>query len=83
MRRNSKPIAGGFRAGATVDDVAATILDALLQPDHRVQRPVGDDARAIFDRRADVSLDEFVALGDDVSDDEHRVWFATNFGLEL
>jgi hypothetical protein len=65
------------------DDVAATILDALANPVHRVQRPVGDDARAIFDRRADVSLDEFVALGGDVSDEHYRAWFATNFDLEL
>jgi NAD(P)-dependent dehydrogenase (short-subunit alcohol dehydrogenase family) len=83
MRRNGKVIAAGFRAGATPQDVADTVLDALVNPAHRVQRPVGADAEAIYKQRAHVSLDEFVALGDDVSDDDYRAWFFTNFGIQL
>jgi NAD(P)-dependent dehydrogenase (short-subunit alcohol dehydrogenase family) len=83
MRRNGKLIAAGFRCGATPHDVAAAVYDALVNAEHRVQRPVGADANAIYERRATVSLEEFAALGDDVSDDEYRAWFATNFGIEL
>jgi NAD(P)-dependent dehydrogenase (short-subunit alcohol dehydrogenase family) len=83
MRRNGKLIAAGFRAGATPQDVADAVLAALDPSDRRVQHPVGDDAVAIFDRRCEVSLDEFVELGADASDDEYRAWFAVNFGIEL
>ena len=83
MRRNSKLIAAGFRAGATPQDVADAVLAALDPSDPRVQHPVGDDAVAIYDRRHKVSLDEFVELGADASDDEYRDWFAVNFGIAL
>lgn len=63
-------------SGRHAHDIADTILDARVYPEHRVQRPVGADAEAIFHRRGVVSLDEFVALGDDVTDDESRAWFA-------
>jgi NAD(P)-dependent dehydrogenase (short-subunit alcohol dehydrogenase family) len=82
MRRNGKLVAAGFRAGATPDDVAAAVLDALVDPD-RHQRPVGADAEAIFHRRAQVSLDDFIALGADVSDEDYRTWFSTNFAIDL
>jgi NAD(P)-dependent dehydrogenase (short-subunit alcohol dehydrogenase family) len=83
MRRNSKLIAAGFRAGATPQDVSDAVLAALDPADRRVQHPVGDDAVAIHDRRCDVSLDEFVELGAGASDDEYNAWFAVNFGIEL
>ena len=59
------------------------VLAALDPSDRRVQHPVGDDAVAIFDRRHEVSLEEFVELGAGGSDDEYRNWFALNFGIEL
>ena len=83
MRRNGKLIAAGFRAGATPQDVADAVLGALDPSDRRVQHPVGDDAVAIFDRRHEASLEEFVELGADASDDEYRAWFAANFGIDL
>jgi NAD(P)-dependent dehydrogenase (short-subunit alcohol dehydrogenase family) len=64
-------------------DVADAVLAALDPADRRVQHPVGDDAVAIFDRRSEVSLEEFVELGADASDDEYRAWFAGKFGIEL
>jgi hypothetical protein len=59
------------------------VLASLDPSDRRVQHPVGDDAVAIFDRRSEVSLEEFVELGADASDEEYRAWFAVNFGIEL
>ncbi len=83
MRRNGKLIAAGFRAGATPTDVADTVLAALDPKGSRAQHPVGDDALAIFNRRSNVSLDEFVALGNNLSDEEYSAWFAVNFGITL
>jgi NAD(P)-dependent dehydrogenase (short-subunit alcohol dehydrogenase family) len=83
MQRNGKLIAAGFRAGATPTDVADTVIAALDPSNSRVQHPVGDDALAIFNRRSGVSLDEFVALGNNASDDDYNDWFKVNFGIEL
>jgi len=83
MKRNGRLISAGFRAGTTPDDVAAVVLDAMTDPTYRLRWPAGPDAEAIVGHLGDVSLDEFVALGDDVADDDYEAWFRTNLGIEL
>jgi hypothetical protein len=51
------------------------VLDAMTNATYRLRWPAGPDAEAIAAHLGDVSLDELVALGDDVSDDDYDAWF--------
>jgi hypothetical protein len=83
MRRNGKLIAAGLRGGTTPDDVAAVVLEAMTSSDGRLQWPAGADARAIYAASRSAPLDEWAALGGDVSDDEYNAWFQRHVGITL
>jgi NAD(P)-dependent dehydrogenase (short-subunit alcohol dehydrogenase family) len=69
MRRNGKLFAAGFRDPAQPDDVAETILTAITSPEYRLRWPVGNDARAFRRGRSRVSDEDWVAMGDDLTDE--------------
>jgi NAD(P)-dependent dehydrogenase (short-subunit alcohol dehydrogenase family) len=83
MRRNGKLFAAGFRAAAQPETVAAAILEAITTPSYKLRWPVGADAVGLASGRAKLSDEQFVALGDDLEDDEYNRRYREYFGIEL
>jgi NAD(P)-dependent dehydrogenase (short-subunit alcohol dehydrogenase family) len=83
MRRNGKMFAAGFRAGAQPEAVAATILEAITTPTYRLRWPVGDDAVGFVRGRPKISDEAWVAMGEDLPDDEYNRRFYEYFGIRL
>ncbi len=83
MRRNGKVFAAGFRDPAQPEDVAKTILEAITAKEYRLRWPVGKDAVGICAGRPTVSDEDWVAMGDELSDQEYNQRFFDNFGVQL
>lgn len=83
MRRNGKVFAAGFKVAAQPELVAATILEAIRTPDYRLRWPVGDDAVGFVNGRPKISDEDWVAMGDDLSDEEYNRRFHEYFGIRL
>jgi NAD(P)-dependent dehydrogenase (short-subunit alcohol dehydrogenase family) len=83
MRRNGKMFAAGFRVGAQPELVAATILEAITTPTYKLRWPVGDDAVGFTRGRPKISDEDWVAMGDDLSDEEYNRRFEQYFGIKL
>jgi len=83
MRRNGKLFAAGFREPAPVAAVAETILAAIRSPEYRLRWPVGKDALGLSQGRRRISDEEWVAMGDDLSDEDYNRRFAEYFGITL
>ena len=83
MRRNGKLFAAGFRAAAQPELVAATILEAITTPSYRLRWPVGDDAVGFVRGRPKISDEDWVAMGDELSDEEYNRRFYEYFGIRL
>jgi NAD(P)-dependent dehydrogenase (short-subunit alcohol dehydrogenase family) len=83
MRRNGKLFAAGFADPAQPDDVAKTILDAITSSEYRLRWPVGKDAVGFYRGRPTISDEDWVALGDDLSDQEYNQRFVDYFGIKL
>ncbi len=83
MRRNGKMFAAGFRAGAQPEIVAATILAAITTPTYRLRWPVGDDAVGFVTGRPKITDEDWVAMGDELSDEEYGRRFREYFGIRL
>jgi NAD(P)-dependent dehydrogenase (short-subunit alcohol dehydrogenase family) len=81
MRRNGKLFAAGFRDPAAVDDVAAAILAAVRSPEYRLRWLVGRDAVGLAEGRARIADEAWVAMGDDLPDDEYNRRFLAYFGI--
>jgi len=83
MRRNGKLFAAGFRAAAQPEEVATAILDAITTSDYRLRWPVGKDARGLATGRPQISDEEWVRMGGDLSDQEYNSWYHERFGITL
>ena len=83
MRRNGKVFAAGFRAGAQPEAVAAIILESITSPQYRLRWPVGEDAVGFVQGRLKISDEDWVAMGDDLSDEEYNRRFFEYFGIRL
>jgi NAD(P)-dependent dehydrogenase (short-subunit alcohol dehydrogenase family) len=83
MRRNGKLFAAGFRAAAQPDEVAKAILDAITTTDYRLRWPVGKDAHGLATGRPQISDEEWVRMGGDLSDQEYNSWYHERFGITL
>lgn len=83
MRRNGKVFAAGFRTAAQPEIVAATILEAITTPQYRLRWPVGEDAVGFVRGRPRISDEDWVAMGDDLSDEEYNRRFFEYFGIRL
>ncbi len=83
MRRNGKMFAAGFRVGAQPELVAATILESITTPTYRLRWPVGDDAVGFTRGRPKISDEDWVAMGDELSDEEYNRRFYEYFGIRL
>jgi len=83
MRRNGKLFAAGFRAPARPEEVAATILAAITTDEYRLRWLVGKDAVGLSEGRARISDETWVAMGDDLSDEDYNRRFFEYFGIRL
>ena len=83
MRRNGKVFAAGFRAAAQPEEVARVILQAITSEDYKLRWPVGPDAVGMAAGRSRISDEEFVAMGQDLSDEEYNGKFLEYFGVKL
>ena len=81
MRRNGKVFAAGFRDPAQADDVAETILTAITSEEYRLRWPVGKDALGFCRGRPKISDEEWIAMGDELSDQEYNQRFFEYFGI--
>jgi len=83
MRRNGKLFAAGFREAAQPEQVANTILEAITTSQYRLRWPVGKDADGLAKGRPQISDEEWVRMGGDVSDQEYNDWYHQRFGIKL
>jgi NAD(P)-dependent dehydrogenase (short-subunit alcohol dehydrogenase family) len=83
MRRNGKLFAAGFRDPSQPEDVAKTILEAITSPQYRLRWPVGKDAQGFHQGRPAITDEDWVALGDELTDAEYNDRFAEWFGIQL
>jgi NAD(P)-dependent dehydrogenase (short-subunit alcohol dehydrogenase family) len=83
MRRNGKLFTAGFRDPVHPENVATTILDAITSSDYRLRWPVGKDAVGFTRGRPTISDEEWVALGDDLTDEDYNRRFVDYFGIKL
>ena len=83
MRRNGKVFGAGFKEGTQPQAVADVIYEAVTSPDYRLRWPVGGDAVGMAEGRPRISDEEFVAMGEDLSDEEYNGRFLEYFGVKL
>ena len=83
MRRNGKMFAAGFRAGTPPEDVATTILEAIEADDYKLRWPVGADAFGMIEGRARIADEDWVGMGDELTDEEYNGRFKEWFGIDL
>jgi NAD(P)-dependent dehydrogenase (short-subunit alcohol dehydrogenase family) len=83
MRRNGKMFAAGFRIGTPPDRVAETILEAITTDDYRLRWPVGEDAEGMLKGRSAITDEAWIAMGEDLSDEEYNGNYRRWFGIEL
>jgi NAD(P)-dependent dehydrogenase (short-subunit alcohol dehydrogenase family) len=83
MRRNGKIFAAGFKDPAQPDQVADTILEAITTDAYRLRWPVGKDAEGFAAARERPRADDWVAMGEDLSDEDYNKRFLEMFGIQL
>ena len=83
MRRNGKVFAAGFKRAVPAERVAEAIHEAIHTDDYRLRWPVGPDAEGMMAARSALASEDWVRMGDDLSDAEYNAKFAQYFGIEL
>ncbi len=83
MRRNGKLFAAGFKDPAQPEEVAATILEAVTTDNYKLRWPVGKDADGLFAGRQKISDEDWVEMGDALSDEEYNSQFKERFNITL
>ena len=63
--------------------VAKAILEAITTPDYRLRWPVGKDADGLATGRPQISDEEWVRMGGDLTDQEYNDWYHEHFGIKL
>ena len=83
MRRNRLFFVAGFKEAAQPEQVADTILESITTGDYRLRWPVGKDAEGIARGLPTLSDEEWISMGDDLSDEEYNRRFREAFGIQL
>jgi NAD(P)-dependent dehydrogenase (short-subunit alcohol dehydrogenase family) len=83
MRRNGKLFAAGFKDPTSPEAVAEAILEAVTSDAYRLRWPVGKDAVGMASGRPMISDEDYVAMGDDLEDDDYNGRFLEYFGVRL
>jgi NAD(P)-dependent dehydrogenase (short-subunit alcohol dehydrogenase family) len=69
--------------GSTAEDAAETIAHAIRTENPRLRYLVGRDAETIVEHRAQMTDEEFVAMGRCASDEEFFASFEGHFGIDV
>ena len=83
MRRNGKLYAAGFLAPAVPQQVADAVLTAITQPTYQFRWPVGKDADGICNGRPKITAEQWIAMGDNLTDTEYNQRFKEYFDVQL
>lgn len=83
MRRNGKMFSAGFKVAEQPASVAATILEAIESPVYKLRWPVGADALGMFNGRRAITDEEWVSLGDELTDEEYNGRYKAYFDIDL
>ena len=83
MRRNGKMFVAGFKQATQPEAVAATVLESIQTDNYKLRWPVGEDAHSMLAGRAKMSDEDWVDMGDDLSDAEYNALYAERFNIEL
>jgi NAD(P)-dependent dehydrogenase (short-subunit alcohol dehydrogenase family) len=79
-RRFVGPVGSLLRNPTTADECAAVILDALTTDSPRLRYTVGSEAEALVRNRASFSDEEWIALANVATDEEHLARLRPVFG---
>ena len=80
---NGKVFSAGFKRAVPPERVAEAILESVETDDYRLRWPVGPDAEGFMAARNTLASEDWVKMGDDLSDEEYNSKFAEYFGVEL
>lgn len=83
MRRNGKVFAAGFKRAVPPEQVAEAILESIETDQYRLRWPVGPDAEGMMAARHKVRAEDWISMGDDLSDEEYNARFLEYFGVGL
>ncbi len=83
MRRNGKVFAAGFRRAVPPERVAQTILEAVTSDEYRLRWPVGEDAEGFYAARQRMRSEDWVEMGNNLSDTDYNARFKTLFSVDL
>lgn len=83
MRRNGKMFVAGFKQGTPAEDVAAVVLQSIEADQYKLRWPVGSDAQTMLEGRANMTDEEWVEMGGDLSDAEYNSLYAKHFKIDL
>lgn len=83
MRRNGKIFAAGFKRAVPPQVVAEAILEAATTDDYQLRWPVGPDAEGFYAARQTMRAEDWVAMGNNLSDSEYNAQFKALFGIDL
>ena len=83
MRRNGKLYAAGFLAPAVPQQVADAVLTAITQPTYQFRWPVGKGADGICNGRPKITAEQWIEMGDNITDTEYNERFKEYFDVQL
>ena len=83
MRRNGKMFMAGFKLNTQPERVAEVIQEAITTDDYKLRWPVGPDAIGMIEGRAQISDEQWIAMGGDLTDEEYNGAYKEWFGVEL
>ncbi|MFK7915584.1 MAG: SDR family oxidoreductase [Pseudomonadales bacterium] len=83
MRRNGKIFAAGFKRAVPPETVADAILESVTTEDYRLRWPVGPDAEGFYAARNTMRAEDWVNMGDNLSDTDYNAQFKALFGVDL
>jgi len=83
MRRNGKMFMAGFKEGISANVVAETILESIETDTYKLRWPVGSDAKTLSVGRKKISDEDWVAMGENLSDEEYNSRYMEYFGIQL
>ena len=83
MRRNGKMFMAGFRQATQPEEVAAVIRESIETETYRLRWPVGKDAHDMLAGRARISDEDWVMMGDALSDEDYNRLYLERFNIAL
>jgi len=83
MRRNGKMFVAGFKQATPAEDVAAVVLQSIETDTYKLRWPVGKDAHTMLTGRDNMTDEQWVEMGGDLSDSEYNELYAKHFKINL